>query len=44
MLERLVPLERPVLLLADVFDEPFAGIAEITGKSEAACRQIAVPW
>jgi RNA polymerase sigma-70 factor (ECF subfamily) len=42
MLEALAPVERLVLLLADVFDEPFASISEIAGKSEAACRQIAV--
>jgi RNA polymerase sigma-70 factor, ECF subfamily len=41
MLERLEPIERVVFLLADVFDEPFAAIADTVGKSEAACRQIA---
>jgi RNA polymerase sigma-70 factor (ECF subfamily) len=41
MLERLTPVERAVFLLADVFDEPFADIAAIVGKSPAACRQIA---
>jgi RNA polymerase sigma-70 factor, ECF subfamily len=41
MLERLTPIERAVFLLADVFDEPFADIAAIVGKSPAACRQIA---
>lgn len=41
MLERLEPTERVVLLLADVFGEPFRTIAEVTGKSETACRQIA---
>ena len=41
MLERLTPIERAVFLLADVFDEPFADIADIVGKSPAACRQIA---
>ena len=41
MLERLEPTERVVLLLADVFGEPFRAIADVTGKSEAACRQIA---
>ena len=41
MLERLTPIERAVFLLADVFDEPFADIAVIVGKSPAACRQIA---
>jgi len=38
----LSPVERLVLLLADVFDEPFSTIATITGKSGPACRQIAV--
>jgi RNA polymerase sigma-70 factor (ECF subfamily) len=42
LLERLQPVERIVLLLADVFDEPFDDIATIVGKSPAACRQIAV--
>jgi RNA polymerase sigma-70 factor (ECF subfamily) len=42
LLERLSPEERLVVLLADVFDEPFAAVAEVTGKSEAAARQTAV--
>jgi RNA polymerase sigma-70 factor (ECF subfamily) len=42
LLERLSPVERLVLLLADVFEEPFSSVAEITGKSEAATRQCAV--
>ncbi|MGE3689267.1 MAG: sigma factor-like helix-turn-helix DNA-binding protein, partial [Acidimicrobiia bacterium] len=42
VLEQLDPVERLVVLLADVFDQPFAAIAGVTGKSEAACRQIAV--
>jgi RNA polymerase sigma-70 factor, ECF subfamily len=42
LLERLDPMERIVLLLADVFDEPFDDIASTVGKSPAACRQIAV--
>jgi RNA polymerase sigma-70 factor, ECF subfamily len=41
MLERLQPEERAVLLLADVFGEPYAAVAAAVGKSEAACRQIA---
>lgn len=41
LLERLRPEERLAILLADVFDEPFTAIAEITGKSEPACRQLA---
>ncbi|MCU1396820.1 MAG: polymerase sigma factor SigJ [Ilumatobacteraceae bacterium] len=42
MLERLSPNERLVLLLADVFDQPFATVAEVIGKSEEATRQMAV--
>lgn len=41
LLDRLGPVERAVLLLADVFGEPFAIVAEAVGKSEVACRQIA---
>lgn len=41
LLDRLNPTERAVWLLADVFAEPYALIAAATGKSEAACRQIA---
>jgi RNA polymerase sigma-70 factor (ECF subfamily) len=41
LLERLEPVERVVLLLADVFDEPFADIATIVGRTPEACRQIA---
>lgn len=40
-LERLKPAERAAFLLHDVFDAPFADIAETLGKSEAACRQLA---
>jgi RNA polymerase sigma-70 factor (ECF subfamily) len=42
VLEELEPVERLVLLLADVYELPFAQVADISGKSEAACRQIAV--
>jgi RNA polymerase sigma-70 factor (ECF subfamily) len=42
LLERLSPVERAVFLLRDVFDFPFDEIAEIVGKSEDNCRQIAV--
>ena len=42
MLESLSPEQRAVLLLRDVFDYPFAEIAEIVGKSEPATRQLAV--
>lgn len=41
VLERLDPVERVVFLLADVFGEPHARIAEAVDRSEAACRQIA---
>ncbi|HEY7778710.1 MAG TPA: RNA polymerase sigma-70 factor [Ktedonobacterales bacterium] len=39
LLEELGPIERAVFLLRDVFDYEYAEIAEILGKSEAACRQ-----
>ncbi len=42
LLEELTPTERLTVLLADVFDEPFASVAEILDKSEAAVRQQAV--
>src|SRR5919106_1186788 len=42
LLERLSPVERAVFLLRDVFDYPFDEIADIVGKSEDNCRQIAV--
>jgi len=41
VLDKLAPAERAVLLLADVFGEPYSVIAPAVGKSEAACRQIA---
>jgi len=41
MLEALTPVERAVLLLADVFGEPYSTVATAVGKSESACRQIA---
>lgn len=41
LLERLGPEERLALLLADVFGEPFAAVAAVTGRSEVACRQLA---
>lgn len=40
VLEQLEPDERAAFLLHEVFDTPHAEIAEIIGKSEAACRQI----
>jgi RNA polymerase sigma-70 factor (ECF subfamily) len=42
LLERLSPVERAVFLLRDVFDVGFDEIADIVGKSEDNCRQIAV--
>jgi len=40
VLERLAPEERAAFLLHDLFDSDYGAIAEILGKSEAACRQI----
>jgi RNA polymerase sigma-70 factor (ECF subfamily) len=40
-LDRLSPLERAAFLLHDVFDRPFAEIAPMLQRSEAACRQLA---
>lgn len=40
VLEQLEPDERAAFLLHEVFDTDYAEIAEILGKSEAACRQI----
>ena len=40
LLERLGPVERAVFLLRESFDFSYREIAEIVGKSEAACRQI----
>jgi RNA polymerase sigma-70 factor, ECF subfamily len=42
LLERLGPVERAVFLLRDVFGFGFGEIADIVGKSEDNCRQIAV--
>ena len=42
LLERLTPPERAVLLLRDVFGYGFDEIAELIGKTEANCRQLAV--
>jgi RNA polymerase sigma-70 factor, ECF subfamily len=42
LLERLSPLERAVLVLRDVFGFGFPEIASAVGRSEAACRQLAV--
>ena len=42
LLERLSPLERAVFVLRDVFAFDFPDIASAVGRSEAACRQLAV--
>lgn len=41
LLERLSPEQRAVFVLHDVFSFPFGEIAEVLGKSDAACRQLA---
>jgi RNA polymerase sigma-70 factor, ECF subfamily len=41
MLETLSPVERAVFLLREVFGYSYPEVAEIVGKSEAHCRQIA---
>jgi RNA polymerase sigma-70 factor (ECF subfamily) len=41
VLERLSPVERAVFLLHDVFDYGYDEIAEIVGRSEENCRQLA---
>ncbi|MGM0928620.1 MAG: RNA polymerase sigma-70 factor [Actinomycetota bacterium] len=42
LLERLSPLERAVFVLREVFDFDFPDISSAVGRSEAACRQLAV--
>jgi RNA polymerase sigma-70 factor (ECF subfamily) len=42
LLERLSPLERAVFVLRDVFGFGFPEVASAVGRSEAACRQLAV--
>jgi RNA polymerase sigma-70 factor (ECF subfamily) len=42
LLERLSPLERAVFVLREVFAFGFDDIASAVGRSEAACRQLAV--
>jgi RNA polymerase sigma-70 factor (ECF subfamily) len=42
LLERLTPLERAVFVLREVFDFDFGEIAAVVGRSESACRQLAV--
>jgi RNA polymerase sigma-70 factor (ECF subfamily) len=41
LLERLSPVERAVFVLREAFDFGYDEIAEIVGKSEANCRQLA---
>ena len=41
VLDLMTPAERVTFLLHDVFRYPFAEIAEIVGRSPAACRQLA---
>ena len=40
VLERLAPEERAAFLLHEMFDSGYGDIAQILGKSEAACRQL----
>jgi RNA polymerase sigma factor (sigma-70 family) len=41
VLESMTPAERVVFILHDVFRYPFAEVAEIVGRTPAACRQLA---
>jgi RNA polymerase sigma-70 factor (ECF subfamily) len=41
VLERLGPEQRAVFVLHDVFGFPFGEIADVVGRSEEACRQLA---
>jgi RNA polymerase sigma-70 factor, ECF subfamily len=41
VLESMTPAERVALILHDVFGYPFTEVAEITGRTPAACRQLA---
>ncbi|MEU1229734.1 RNA polymerase sigma factor SigJ [Streptomyces sp. NPDC005828] len=41
VLESMTPAERVAFILHDVFKYPFAEVAEIVGRSPAACRQLA---
>ena len=42
LLEKLEPEQRVVFVLREVFEHSYQSIAEIAGKSEAACRQLMV--
>ncbi|MFF8258919.1 RNA polymerase sigma factor SigJ [Streptomyces virginiae] len=41
VLEAMTPAERVAFILHDVFRYPFADVAEIVGRTPAACRQLA---
>jgi RNA polymerase sigma factor (sigma-70 family) len=41
VLESMTPAERVAFVLHDIFRYPFAEVAEITGRTPAACRQLA---
>lgn len=41
VLESMTPAERVAFILHDVFRYPFAQVAEVTGRTTAACRQLA---
>jgi RNA polymerase sigma factor (sigma-70 family) len=41
VLESMTPAERVAFILHDVFGYPFAEVAEVTGRTPAACRQLA---
>jgi RNA polymerase sigma-70 factor (ECF subfamily) len=41
VLDAMTPAERVAFILHDVFRYPFAQVAEVTGRTPAACRQLA---
>jgi RNA polymerase sigma factor (sigma-70 family) len=41
VLESMTPAERVAFVLHDVFGYPFADVAQVTGRTPAACRQLA---
>ena len=41
VLEAMTPAERVAFVLHDVFGYPFTEVAEVTGRTPAACRQLA---